>query len=241
MNRIYLKQRKNGAYWIKDLLDNKEIGKVKINNDLLQLQLKSKYQGKFIKEEVISLLQSQNNASFRKTYQQYLNTLLDDKFNLIDYNYPLFAEACRLQPCKNDIFNRPTLLHPAAKKAWLKMQQNACQDNIELQIISAFRSLTYQKQLIDNKLANGNSIAQILKVNTLPGYSEHHTGCAIDIGCAGAAILEQDFENSPAFKWLVKNARKFNFIMSYPKGNTTGICYEPWHWCYQSFLNEHLA
>ena len=79
------------------------------------------------------------------------------------------------------------------------------------------------------------SIDKILKVNTLPGYSEHHTGCAIDIGAPNEAILEEEFDQSEAFDWLQQNANKFGFHMTYPKNNNTGICYEPWHWCYRKY------
>jgi D-alanyl-D-alanine carboxypeptidase len=70
-------------------------------------------------------------------------------------------------------------------------------------------------------------------VNTLAAYSEHHSGCAVDIGSNDAAVLETDFEDSQAFKWLSNKATKFNFKLSYPRNNDSGIIYEPWHWCYQ--------
>ncbi|VAW37601.1 D-alanyl-D-alanine carboxypeptidase [hydrothermal vent metagenome] len=145
----------------------------------------------------------------------------------------LYCESCQLTAAETDIFNRNTLLHPVAKRAWQQMQAAALNDKIILQIISAYRSLDYQKQLISHKLAKGLLIEEILRVNTLPGFSEHHTGCAIDIGSPKHPVLESEFDQSPAFSWLNKNAKKFNFYLSYPKHNNTGITYEPWHWCYQ--------
>jgi len=169
--------------------------------------------------------------------EKYIHKYNKDLYDTSAYDFPLFVEAHRLKKCKTDMFNRIVYLHPKAKKAWKKMKKAAQKEDIKLQIISAFRSYDYQKQLIKNKLAKGICIEEILKVNTLPGYSEHHTGCAIDIGSSKEAILEEEFNQSDAFKWLEKNANLFSFYMTYPKNNTNGICYEPWHWCYKKHKN----
>ncbi len=169
----------------------------------------------------------------QKQLEQHIKQYNKDICDTSNYCFPLFAEPKRLKKCKKDLFGRDVYLHPAAKKAWKKMKKAAQKADIKLKIISAFRSYDYQKQLIQKKLDKGISIEEILKVNTLPGYSEHHTGCAIDIGVKDEAILEEEFDQSDAFKWLQQNAKKFGFFMTYPKNNHTGICYEPWHWCYQ--------
>jgi D-alanyl-D-alanine carboxypeptidase len=232
MNRIYLTPRKNKPdnYRIRDILDDKKLGTLKHKNNKITVKLKSRYNSYSLKQEA--------KLSFEGLWANFYQQFLCDYnkvFTEIEHYYdlPIFIESCRLKTCEPDLFNRPTLLHPAAKKAWLKMKNAAYKDNVDLKIISAYRSLDYQKQLINNKLAKGINIDSILKVNTLPGYSEHHTGCAIDIGSQDAPILEPEFDQSLAFKWLTYNAAKFNFVMSYPKDNTTGICYEPWHWCFR--------
>ena len=78
------------------------------------------------------------------------------------------------------------------------------------------------------------SIAAILAVNAAPGYSEHHSGRALDIGTPGYAHLEIEFERSPAFAWLARHAANFGFHMSFPRDNAYGVQYEPWHWCYRA-------
>ncbi len=65
-----------------------------------------------------------------------------------------------------------------------------------------------------------------------PGFSEHHTGNAIDIGTYRIENLQEEFESTKAFNSLKENAHLFNFYMSYPKYNQYGFIYEPWHWCY---------
>ena len=65
-----------------------------------------------------------------------------------------------------------------------------------------------------------------------PGCSEHHTGRAVDIGTPHCKVLDEEFEQTEAFDWLVRFAGKFGFRLSYPRGNSCGYAYEPWHWCF---------
>ena len=99
-------------------------------------------------------------------------------------------------------------------------------------MVSAFRSASYQLVIIERKLERGQSIAEILRVSAAPGFSEHHSGRAIDISTPGFAALEEEFEYSPAFHWLQRHAGDYGFYMSFPRDNAHGITYEPWHWCW---------
>jgi D-alanyl-D-alanine carboxypeptidase len=74
------------------------------------------------------------------------------------------------------------------------------------------------------------SLADILQVNAAPGFSEHHSGRAIDIGAPGEPAAEPSFERTPAFNWLMQFAPAHGFRLSYPRNNPHGIAYEPWHW-----------
>lgn len=147
---------------------------------------------------------------------------------------PLCREPDRLVSTELDYYQRPQQLEPAAFRAWQQMKQDAAADNVTLFLISAFRSLQYQTDLIANKIRQGRSLEQVLLVNAAPGYSEHHTGRAIDIGTNNCPALSEEFENTPAFQWLRDRAEGYKFVLSYPRGNTLGIDYEPWHWCYHS-------
>jgi len=75
------------------------------------------------------------------------------------------------------------------------------------------------------------SLADILKVSAYPGYSEHHTGRAVDIGSPDCAHLTEAFEATREFSWLAEHAAGFGFVLSYPRDNPHGIAFEPWHWC----------
>ena len=67
-------------------------------------------------------------------------------------------------------------------------------------------------------------------VNAAPGFSEHHSGLALDIGTQDEPPAEESFERTAAFAWLRDHAGEHGFVMSYPRDNPHGIVYEPWHW-----------
>jgi len=131
-----------------------------------------------------------------------------------------------------DIHARLQWLAPRAARAWRQMHESAARDGVDLQIVSAFRSAEYQLGIIQRKLQGGQHIDDILRVSAAPGYSEHHSGRALDITAAGFAALEETFEHSLAFAWLLRHAARHGFTLSYPRDNRHGIAYEPWHWCW---------
>lgn len=147
---------------------------------------------------------------------------------------PFHREARALVPVGLGTDGRDKLLRAPAARAWLAMRQTAAQEGVALLLISAFRSYAFQAALIRQKLDKGRSLAEVLTVNAPPGFSEHHGGQAIDIGAAGCAALDEAFENTEAFAWLRERAAGFGFAMSYPRGNTEGFLYEPWHWCWHT-------
>jgi D-alanyl-D-alanine carboxypeptidase len=148
----------------------------------------------------------------------------------VDPHLRLYAEARELVQVGPNIVGREQRLTPASAVAWKSMQKAAAADDIELVLVSGFRSAMYQADLIRNKIKAGQVISDILKVNVAPGYSQHHTGNAIDIATPGSKPLLEEFEESPAFTWLTTNASNYGFSLSYPRENSEGITYEPWHW-----------
>lgn len=142
-------------------------------------------------------------------------------------------EATVLVDAGIDIFDRPIQMTPGTERHWQQMRQHAANDNIELQIVSAFRSIKYQCGLFQRKLKSGIALEDILKVNAIPGFSQHHTGRALDLSTPGFEPLTESFEASRAFAWLTQHAIEHRFSLSYPRNNHQGIDYEPWHWAYQ--------
>ena len=143
---------------------------------------------------------------------------------------PVFVEAADLVDVGPNLVGRMQRLTPDTAASWQEMLAAAMEDGIALMMVSGFRSIEYQASLIRKKINAGQELSDILQVNAAPGFSEHHSGRAIDIASPGSRPLTEDFESSEAFAWLVKNASGFGFSMSYPRENPQGFIYEPWHW-----------
>jgi D-alanyl-D-alanine carboxypeptidase len=124
------------------------------------------------------------------------------------------------------------LLVVEAAQAWQSLKIAALNDGIALFIVSAFRSVEHQAEIIRRKLETGMVIGEILSVLAPPGFSEHHTGRAIDISTPDSPSVQVGFDETAAFDWLMMHANDFGFCMSYPRGNAQGYQYEPWHWCF---------
>jgi D-alanyl-D-alanine carboxypeptidase len=149
-------------------------------------------------------------------------------------NLRLVREPTRLVCIGRDIHQRLQWLAPPAARAFERLRRAAADDGIDLQVVSAFRSADYQLGIIRRKLERGQAMAEILAVSAAPGYSEHHSGRALDLTCPGFPALEEAFEDSAAFAWLGEHAGRFRFRLSYPRGNPHRIAYEPWHWCWHA-------
>nr|WP_155707013.1 M15 family metallopeptidase [Gloeocapsopsis dulcis] len=126
-------------------------------------------------------------------------------------------------------------MRSSAAKQFKAMLAAARADGVRLVPISGFRSANEQEHLFfDVKAQRGQATTKRASVSAPPGYSEHHTGYAVDIGDANvpATNLSTTFENTKAFKWLDQNAARFSFELSFPQDNPQGVSYEPWHWRY---------
>ena len=145
-----------------------------------------------------------------------------------DAGLTLVAEPSALALAGVDRYRRPLWLTAAASRAWQAMRLHAGREDVVLEAISGYRSHAYQLGIFQRKIARGQGVRDILAVNAAPGYSEHHSGNALDIGTPRSASKES-FEHTRAFTWLGRNA-EIRFSMSYPRGNPHGIVYEPWHW-----------
>jgi D-alanyl-D-alanine carboxypeptidase len=143
---------------------------------------------------------------------------------------PLQPESEALVPAGLDAFGRPQQMTAGTLAAWNRMRHAAADAGVTLDLVSAFRSVDHQATIIRRKREAGQGIATILAVSAAPGFSEHHTGRALDLTTPGCPALERPFEDTEAFRWLEARAAAFGFRLSYPEGNLHGISYEPWHW-----------
>ena len=148
----------------------------------------------------------------------------------LDGSRPAFEETAELVEAGPNLVGRMQRLRPETARKWRQMVAAADADGIRLLIVSGFRSIEYQARLIRKKINAGQVVSDILAVNAAPGFSEHHTGRAVDIATPGSRPLTEEFEHSPAFHWLNGNASSYGFSLSYPRDNPSGFIYEPWHW-----------
>lgn len=145
-------------------------------------------------------------------------------------NLPRYEEARDLIDIGPNLVGRMQRLTVAAAANWQELVAAAAADGIRLLIVSGYRSYEYQAELIRKKISAGQTIEEILKVSAAPGYSQHHTGSAVDIATPGSRPLTEEFETSDAFGWLTDHAAEYGFSMTYPRDNPYGFIFEPWHW-----------
>ena len=143
---------------------------------------------------------------------------------------PIFEEATELVEVGPNLVGRTQSLEPQTAERWAAMVRAAANDGVQLLIVSGYRSIDYQARLLRKKINAGQELSDILTVSAAPGYSEHHTGRAVDIATPGSRPLTEEFEATDAFRWLESRAIEFGFSMTYPRENPWGIMYEPWHW-----------
>ena len=137
-----------------------------------------------------------------------------------------------LQPINSD---RRFKLRKAAARQFDAMSVSARASGVVLVPISGFRTVKDQQHLFfDVKAQRGQTAIKRAEVSAPPGYSEHHTGYAVDIGDSRspATNLSTNFDKTRAYKWLSINAARYSFELSFAKNNRQGVSYEPWHWRY---------
>lgn len=125
-----------------------------------------------------------------------------------------------------------------------QMMAQAYSDGVILYPVSAYRSTesqtrNFNKKLEENKAAgysDEEAYAMTAQYIAVPGTSEHSLGLAVDLNS-----LDESFENTAQFKWLIEHCAEYGFILRYPKDkeDITGIAYEPWHYRYVG--EDHAA
>ena len=116
-----------------------------------------------------------------------------------------------------------------AVNALIQMVKSAKLDGLEIVVNSAYRSYDDQVEIAEfyRKWYGDNYVNNYV---AKPGFSEHQTGLAFDIG----STSEKVFADSNEYKWMQENAYKYGFVMRfYKKGEViTGFKSEPWHYRY---------
>ena len=113
---------------------------------------------------------------------------------------------------------------------YLELREHLLSIGISVDALSGYRSRRTQER-IWNESISAHGEVHTRRYVAMPGYSEHHTGLAIDLtlyDARGNAVEDDDFE---AFEQLAPHIHKYGFILRYPAGkeDVTGYSFEPWH------------
>lgn len=135
-------------------------------------------------------------------------------------------------PLRSNITTNEKYVSDVMAPALKAMVDAAREAGLTLNLQSGYRSYQFQVALYNNYV-NTDGQAKADTYSARPGYSEHQTGLAADLGGTSnpSCNVDQCFGQTIEGKWLAANAYKFGFVIRYPNGydNITGYEYEPWH------------
>ncbi len=106
-----------------------------------------------------------------------------------------------------------------------KMPQAAGSNGVDIKVVSGYRGFGTQSDLKSQYKVVYGSGANSFSADQ--GYSEHQLGTALDFGVIPDGL--DGFDQTAAYTWLVNNAYRYGFVLSYPKNNKY-YTFEPWHW-----------
>ncbi|MGM9631712.1 MAG: D-alanyl-D-alanine carboxypeptidase family protein [Eubacteriales bacterium] len=203
-----------------------------------------------INAEKIFMITSPNNIEYITDISKYLGYISSSE----EYIYIL---ANKQNPLKEgfavpdeDLTEIPSqyrkdsriYLYTTAEMALEAMMQDMYEaGHTDTYVTSAYRSYEYQEWLfnkyIEQEMAGGlsreDAIEKVLTYSSEPGKSEHHTGLCIDFTTKSiGGVVEDVFETTEVYAWLIENSWKYGFVLRYPsdKMDITGYSYEPWHY-----------
>jgi len=193
------------------------------------------------RQEIIDSMNSQIN-SMSETLGLYQKFITTDRELLAKYSKVYFLNE-NYTPKQSIIIPTSYTLEPEKEKyisadVWpflQKMLDDSKTANVDLEIISAFRSYDTQSTLKTAYTVVYGSGSNTFSADQ--GYSEHQLGTTIDFTTSKLGLKYSTFEKTPEYTWLTENAYKYGFILSYPKSNAYYI-FEPWHW---RFVGKALA
>jgi zinc D-Ala-D-Ala carboxypeptidase len=131
---------------------------------------------------------------------------------------------------------RTEYLDKDAAATFTQMKSDAAASGVNLVAISGFRSIADQLKLFERQIKRQGSETAASRLSAPAGYSEHHTGFALDIGDGARpeTDVKFEFENTKAYQWLQANGRRYGVELSFSANNIQGVSFEPWHWRFTS-------
>lgn len=201
----------------------------------------------FVAEETNASTDSTQASRQKKARDELPDVSSEDwSLTLVGPDQPLEEEISSEQ--LSYIPNTNMQLDNRVIEAYQEFSEDAQRAGYSLVIISAYRSVSEQDQIFDRRVTQyenqgmdeNQAVEKTKETSTEPGYSEHHTGLALDIVDENwqqsypQNVLEENFGKEDSAKWMAEHASDYGFILRYPKGKeeVTHINYEPWHFRY---------
>jgi zinc D-Ala-D-Ala carboxypeptidase len=127
-------------------------------------------------------------------------------------------------------------IHTSVLPFLQKLLTSNTDKDFDLKVISAYRSFGTQANLKSayNVIFGAGTANQF---SSDQGYSEHQLGTTVDFTTIRTGTNYSEFEETYDYGWLLENAHKFGFTLSYPENNEF-YDFEPWHW---RFVGVNLA
>lgn len=146
--------------------------------------------------------------------------------------------ATALYPAPEQLGGPSCRIHPAMLPDLNRLLAAANGDPAvagQLRAVSCHRGTQIQAQTFCGGIASGRTIGfrDRAWASAPPGHSEHSTGYVIDFGTRdrqGCPDADACFAATAVGKWLLANAPRYGFELSFPAGGKQGLKWEPWHW-----------
>lgn len=167
-----------------------------------------------------------------KKNRSYDYLVLVNKYSRLPDNW---EDNVELVNTKN-AWNEDIKIEKEALENYKKLKSALEKEGVTIELDSVYRSVKEQQELWDewsNDPEKG--IDYVKKYVAVPGYSEHHTGLAVDICIRknGKLVYENEamIADKETFAKIHKRIADYGFILRYleNRDDITGYAYEPWH------------
>ncbi len=145
-----------------------------------------------------------------------------------------WEESLDLVEEKSLLYDDPVRVERKAYEAYQALKDDLAKDGVNVELDSCYRSVAHQQEVVD-EFTKEKGPDYVKKYVAVPGYSEHHTGLALDLFLVidGEQVYENDEMMKHPEVWEKVHAKlaDHGFILRYLDGkdDITGYAYEPWH------------
>ena len=208
--------------------------KEKENKDLLEALNSEKDKNSYFENKINSISQTVGQLEKLNTLDPELLKKYSKVYFLNENYVPLLLTFIPKEYLYNQ--DKPLQIHSQVLPYLEKLMVDSSKEGLNLKIASAYRSFYDQINIKNNYVMQfGTTVSNSFSADQ--GYSEHQLGTTIDFTTNELNGSFLGFEKTPEYQWLLENAYKYGFVLSYPKDNKY-YQFEPWHW---RFVGVKLA